>query len=61
MTWKITQTVYFTVSYFASDTKLLVNKGSEIETIDTLAVRQVGVIPKTSNERVIKQQQPAAK
>jgi polar amino acid transport system substrate-binding protein len=61
VTWKITQTVYFTVSYFSSDTKLLFNKGSEIETIDTLAVRQVGVILKTSNERVIKQQQPAAK
>ncbi|WP_119260135.1 hypothetical protein [cyanobacterium endosymbiont of Rhopalodia gibberula] len=49
------------MSYFASGTKILVKKGSGLETIDPLAVRQVGVIPKITNARVIEQQQPAAK
>ncbi|XTZ11173.1 MAG: amino acid ABC transporter substrate-binding protein [cyanobacterium endosymbiont of Rhopalodia yunnanensis] len=61
VTWKRTKTVDFSVSYFASGTKILVKKGSGLETIDTLAGRQVGVIPKTTNERVIKEQQPSAK
>ncbi|WP_267383562.1 amino acid ABC transporter substrate-binding protein [Cyanobacterium sp. uoEpiScrs1] len=61
VTWKRSQTVDFTVSYFASGTKILVKKGSELETIETLAGRKIGVITKTTNERVIQQQQPAAK
>ncbi len=60
-TWQRNQMVDFTVSYFASGTKILVKKDSGLGTIDTLAGRKVGVIPKTTNEQAIKQQQPAAK
>ena len=49
------------MSYFASGTKILVKKDSGLETVDSLAGRQVGVIPKTTNERVIKKQQHTAK
>lgn len=61
ITWKRAQTVNFTVSYFASGTKILVKEGSELETIDILARPQVGVIYKTVNVRVIKQQHHATK
>ncbi len=59
-TWQRNQTVDFTVSYFASGTKVLVKKGSGIGPIETLAGRKVGIIPKTTNEQAIKLQQPAA-
>ncbi|HAC62238.1 MAG TPA: amino acid ABC transporter substrate-binding protein [Cyanothece sp. UBA12306] len=59
-TWERNETVDFTVSYFASGTKVLVAKGSGIGAIETLAGRKVGVIPKTTNEQAIKIQQPAA-
>ncbi len=59
-TWKREEIVDFSVSYFASGTKILRKKGSDLETIDSLAGRRIGVIPNTTNEQAIKIQQPAA-
>ncbi|MGK7940612.1 MAG: amino acid ABC transporter substrate-binding protein [Crocosphaera sp.] len=60
-TWERDEIVDFTVSYFASGTKILRKKGSNLGTIDSLAGRRIGVIPNTTNEQAIKLQQPAAK
>jgi polar amino acid transport system substrate-binding protein len=59
-TWKRENEVDFSVSYFASGTQLLAKKGSKLDGIDTLAGRRIGVIANTTNETVIKTQQPAA-
>lgn len=59
-TWEREQVIDFTVSYFASGTKLLIKKGSDLGEIDSLAGRKIGVIPNTTNEQAIKLQQPAA-
>lgn len=59
-TWERDQFVDFTVSYFASGTKILRKKGSNLGTIESLAGRRIGVIPNTTNEQAIKLQQPAA-
>jgi len=59
-TWKRTQEVDFSVSYFADGTKILTNPKSGMESLESLAGRKVGVIPNTTNERAIKLQQPAA-
>lgn len=59
-TWEREQSVDFTVSYFASGTKLFVKEGSDLATLDSLAGRKIGVIPNTTNEQAIKLQQPAA-
>ncbi|MDJ0511200.1 MAG: amino acid ABC transporter substrate-binding protein [Crocosphaera sp.] len=60
-TWERDEFVDFTVSYFASGTKILRKKGSNLGTIDSLAGKRIGVIPNTTNEQAIKLQQPAAK
>jgi polar amino acid transport system substrate-binding protein len=59
-TWKRDKEVDFSLSYFASGTQLLVKKGSKLGTIESLAGKKIGVISKTTNEAVIKTQQPAA-
>ncbi|MDJ0578570.1 amino acid ABC transporter substrate-binding protein [Crocosphaera sp.] len=59
-TWQRDAIVDFSVSYFASGTKILRKKGSNLETIDSLAGRRIGVVPNTTNENAIKMQQPAA-
>lgn len=59
-TWEREKDVDFTVSYFASGTKVLVAKDSGLGTLESLAGIKVGVIPRTTNEQVIKLQQPAA-
>ncbi|MEM8780355.1 MAG: amino acid ABC transporter substrate-binding protein [Cyanobacteria bacterium P01_G01_bin.49] len=59
-TWERDQSVDFSVSYFASGTKLLIKKGSQLGTIESLAGSKIGVIPNTTNEQAIKLQQPAA-
>lgn len=59
-TWKRTQEVDFSVSYFADGTKILTNPKSGMESLESLAGRKVGVIPNTTNERAIQLQQPAA-
>lgn len=60
VTWQREKEVDFSVSYFASGTQLLVKKDSELGTIESLAGMKIGVIPNTTNEKVIKLQQPAA-
>lgn len=59
-TWKRENEVDFSVSYFASGTQLLTRKGSNLDDIGSLAGRRIGVIANTTNEAVIKTQQPAA-
>ena len=59
-TWKRDEIVDFSVSYFASGTKIFRKKSSDLGTIDSLAGRKIGVIPNTTNEQAIKIQQPAA-
>lgn len=59
-TWKRENEVDFSVSYFANGTKILVKKGSGLDSIDTLARKRVGAIANTTNEAVIRTQQPAA-
>lgn len=60
-TWKRTEKVDFSVSYFADGTKILTKVGSGLETPASLAGNRIGVIPNTTNERAIKNTQPAAK
>lgn len=59
-TWERDKIIDFSVSYFASGTKIMRKKGSSLGTIDSLAGRRIGVIPNTTNEQAIKIQQPAA-
>ncbi len=59
-TWKRDQEVDFSISYFASGTQILVKKGSDLGSLESLAGIRVGVIPNTTNEKVIQLQQPAA-
>ncbi|MGK7930068.1 MAG: amino acid ABC transporter substrate-binding protein [Microcystaceae cyanobacterium] len=59
-TWERDKNVDFTMSYFASGTQLLVKNGSGITSLDTLIGKRIGVIPNTTNEKIIREQQPAA-
>ena len=59
-TWEREKEVDFSVSYFASGTKLLIKKDSGLDSVELLAGKRIGVIPKTTNEMAIKFQQPAA-
>ncbi|MBR8831165.1 MAG: Glutamate/aspartate import solute-binding protein [Chroococcopsis gigantea SAG 12.99] len=61
VTWNREKEVDFSVSYFANGTQLLVKKNSPLNSIDSLAGKRIGVIANTTNARVIKTQQPAAK
>jgi polar amino acid transport system substrate-binding protein len=60
ITWQREKEVDFSVSYFASGTQLLVKKNQGLNTIESLAGKRIGVIANTTNEKVIKLQQPAA-
>lgn len=60
VTWAREREVDFTVSYFASGTQVLASKGSGLNEIESLAGKRIGVIPQTTNESVLKTQQPAA-
>jgi polar amino acid transport system substrate-binding protein len=59
-TWARTAKVDFSVSYFADGTKILTKKGSGLESAASLAGRTIGVIPNTTNEKAIRNFQPAA-
>lgn len=59
-TWSREKEVDFSVSYFASGTQILTKKGSGLNEIESLAGKRIGVIPGTTNEKVIRSQQPAA-
>lgn len=58
-TWERTKQVDFSVSYFADGTKILTNKNSGLNSLESLAGRKIGVIMNTTNEKAIKLQQPA--
>ncbi len=60
-TWNRTDMVDFSVSYFADGTKILTAVDSDLESADSLAGRAIGVIADTTNEKAIKNFQPAAK
>lgn len=60
-TWEREKEVDFSASYFASGTQLLINKGSGLGSLPSLAGKRIGVIPRTTNEAVLATQQPAAK
>ncbi|GFE71002.1 amino acid ABC transporter substrate-binding protein [Chroococcus sp. FPU101] len=59
-TWNREKEVDFSVSYFASGTQVLTKKDSGLNEIESLAGKRIGVIPETTNEKVIQSQQPAA-
>lgn len=59
-TWERDKQVDFTISYFASGTQLLVKNDSDLTTLESLAGKRIGVIPNTTNQKIIKEQQPAA-
>jgi polar amino acid transport system substrate-binding protein len=59
-TWNREQYVDFSTSYGVTGTKLLVKKSSSINSAESLAGKQVGVISETTNEQVIKLVQPQA-
>ena len=59
-TWARDKIVDFSVSYFSSGTQLLVKKGSNLERLESLGGKKIGVIAKTTNEQVIKTLQPKA-
>ena len=59
-TWERTKQVDFSVSYFADGTKILTNKNSGLNSLESLSGRKIGVIMNTTNEKAIKLQQPAA-
>jgi polar amino acid transport system substrate-binding protein len=61
-TWERAKIMDFSLSYFASGTRLLVKKGNEtnLGTISALANQRIGVIAETTNESVLKNLQPQA-
>lgn len=54
VTWEREKFVDFTVSYFASGTQMIVNRGSGFANSDNLTGAKVGVIPNTTNEKAMK-------
>lgn len=54
VTWKRDEIVDFAVSYFASGTQMIVNRGSSFANSDNLAGAKIGVIPNTTNEKAMK-------
>jgi polar amino acid transport system substrate-binding protein len=60
-TWERDKQVDFSVSYAVTGTQLLVKKNSNLDSPQSLIAKQVGVLPKTTNELAIKRFQPQAK
>jgi polar amino acid transport system substrate-binding protein len=60
-TWARTAKVDFSVSYFADGTKILTRPQSGLESAESLAGKNIGVIMNTTNERAMQVVQPAAK
>jgi polar amino acid transport system substrate-binding protein len=59
-TWERDKTVDFSISYGVTGTRLLVKKGSQLGEPETLVGKRIGIIPKTTNEHVMKEVQPRA-
>ncbi len=60
-TWARTEKVDFSVSYFADGTKILTPAQGNLASVESLADKRIGVILDTTNDKAIKNQQPAAK
>lgn len=54
VTWTREEIVDFAVSYFASGTQMIVNRGSGFANSDNLTGAKIGVIPNTTNEKAMK-------
>lgn len=61
ITWEREKSVDFSFGYFPGGTQMLVKKGSDLTTLDSLVNKRVGVVPNTTNEALIKSLQPKAK
>ncbi|MEH2111895.1 amino acid ABC transporter substrate-binding protein [Nostoc sp.] len=60
-TWKRDKKVDFSISYGVTGTQLLVKKGSDIGSAESLIGKQIGVLAGTTNEQAIARVQPKAK
>ncbi|MDZ8082654.1 MAG: amino acid ABC transporter substrate-binding protein [Nostoc sp. DcaGUA01] len=60
-TWERDKKVDFSVSYGVTGTQLLVNKGSNVGSPESLIDKRIGVLPGTTNEQAIARVQPKAK
>ncbi len=60
-TWERDRKVDFSVSYGATGTQLLVKKGSNIGSPQSLIGKRIGVLGQTTNELALKRVQPQAK
>ncbi|MFN6560540.1 MAG: amino acid ABC transporter substrate-binding protein [Nostoc sp. ChiSLP01] len=60
-TWERDKKVDFSVSYGVTGTQLLVNKGSNLASPESLIDKRIGVLPGTTNEQAIARVQPKAK
>jgi polar amino acid transport system substrate-binding protein len=54
VTWEREKFVDFSVSYFASGTQMIVNSGSGLANVSSLAGIKIAVIPNTTNEQAMK-------
>lgn len=54
VTWEREKFVDFSVSYFASGTQMIVNSGSGLANVSSLAGVKIAVIPDTTNEQAMK-------
>lgn len=54
VTWEREKFVDFSVSYFASGTQMIVNSGSGLANVASLAGVKIAVIPDTTNEQAMK-------
>ncbi|MBR8839253.1 MAG: amino acid ABC transporter substrate-binding protein [Stigonema ocellatum SAG 48.90 = DSM 106950] len=59
-TWERDQQVDFSVSYGATGTQLLVKKGSDLGSPESLIGKRIGVLRQTTNELALKRVQPQA-
>ncbi|MEH1828635.1 MAG: amino acid ABC transporter substrate-binding protein [Nostoc sp.] len=60
-TWKRDKKVDFSISYGVTGTQLLVKKGSNLGSAESLIGKQIGVLAGTTNEQAIARVQPQAK
>jgi polar amino acid transport system substrate-binding protein len=60
-TWERDKKVDFSVSYGVTGTQLLVKKGSNLGSSQSLIGKRIGVLAQTTNEQAIKRVQPKAK
>ncbi|RMF25439.1 MAG: amino acid ABC transporter substrate-binding protein [Cyanobacteria bacterium J083] len=59
-TWERDKQIDFSVSYGITGTRLLVKKGTDLTTAESLKGKKIGALAKTTNEIAIKKAQPEA-